>query len=307
MTYIGIDISKEELVYAEVGESKAQIYRNTPTGIQQLITDMRKKAVELIVVEATGGYEYQVTKEILTAQLPVAVINPTWARRFAQAKGQWAKTDRLDASLLAEYGQRMQPRKRRVKSDLQDQLDIKIRRRKQYVQMLTTEKNRLAIAREESQADIETHIAWMNTRLDAIEVEIDELIASEPDYQESRRILLSVPGVGRVTSNILLAQLPELGFLNRGEIASLVGLAPLNRDSGFRKGNRRVFGGRSSIRHALYMAALSGTRYNPVIKEFYQRLIAAGKPAKVALTACMRKLLIILNAMVRDGKDWQAA
>lgn len=307
MTYIGIDISKEELVCAEAGDSTEQIYRNTPKGIQQLISDMNEKAVELIVVEATGGYEYQVSKEVMAAELPVAVINPTWARRFAQAKGQWAKTDSLDASLLAEYGQLMNPRKRRLKSVLQDMLDVKTRRRKQYVQMLTAEKNRLATAREEIKADIEAHIAWMNTQLDAIEAEIDELIETEPAYRESKDILLSMPGVGRVTANILLAQLPELGFLNRGEIASLVGLAPLNRDSGYRKGKRRVFGGRSSIRHALYMAVLSGIRHNPVIKVFYERLIAAGKPPKVALTACMRKLLVILNAMIRDGKHWQSA
>lgn len=307
MTYIGIDISKQELVCAQVGNHKTAVYRNTSKGIQKLITDLNEKVVELIVVEATGGYEYQVTKEILAAELPVAVINPTWARRFAQAKGRWAKTDRLDASLLAEYGQVMNPRRRRVKSELQDQLDVKVRRRKQYVQMLTAEKNRLATAREEIKADIEGHIDWMNTQLDVIETEIDELIKTEPDYQENKQILLSTPGVGRVTANILLAQLPELGFLNRGEIASMVGLAPLNRDSGYRKGKRRVFGGRSSVRHALYMATLSGTRYNPVIKEFYERLIAAGKPPKVALTACMRKLLVILNAMVRDGKHWQSA
>ena len=307
MTYIGIDISKEELVCAEVGDRKARVYRNTPKEIKRLITDMGKKAVELIVVEATGGYEYKVTKEMLAAELPVAVINPTWARRFAQAKGQWAKTDGLDAALLAEYGQVMKPRKRKVKSELQDKLDVKIRRRKQYVQMLTAEKNRLATAREDIKADIETHIAWMNTRLDEIEAGIDELLETEPDYQESKEILLSAPCVGRVTANIMLAQLPELGFLNRGEIASLVGLAPLNRDSGYRKGKRHVFGGRSSVRHVLYMAALSGTRCNPVLKAFYDRLIAAGKPPKVALTACMRKLLVILNAMIRDGKHWQYA
>lgn len=307
MTYIGIDISKKELVCAQAGNHKTAVYRNTTKGIKELIADMNEKVVELIVVEATGGYEYQVTKEILAAELPVAVINPTWARRFAQAKGRWAKTDSLDASLLAEYGQVMKPRKRRVKSELQDKLDVKIRRRKQYVQMLTAEKNRLATAREEIKADIESHIDWMNTQLDIIETEIDELINTEPDYQETKQILLSTPGVGRVTANILLAQLPELGFLNRGEVASMVGLAPLNQDSGYRKGKRRVFGGRSSVRHALYMATLSGTRYNPVIKEFYERLISAGKPPKVALTACMRKLLVILNAMVRDGKYWQSA
>lgn len=307
MTYIGIDISKEELVYAEAGDSKAHVYRNTPKGIQQLITNLSQKAVDLIVVEATGGYEYKVTKEMLAAELPVAVINPTWARRFAQAKGQWAKTDGLDATLLAEYGEVIKPRKRRVKSELQDKLDVKIRRRKQYVQMLTAEKNRLATARDDLKADIEAHIAWMNTRLDEIEAEIDELLETEPDYQESKEILLSAPCVGRVTANVMLAQLPELGFLNRGEIASLVGLAPLNRDSGYRKGKRHVFGGRSSVRHVLYMAALSGTRCNPVLKAFYDRLIAAGKPPKVALTACMRKLLVILNAMIRDGKHWQFA
>jgi len=301
---MGIDVSKDELEVAIWQEETTEQYANTKKGIKKLIAEISQQPIALIVVEATGGYEYQVVFQMLQAELPVALINPTRIRRFAQASGKMAKTDKLDAQVLAHYGQAMRPEVRVLKSELEDQLSLKITRRRQLIGMMTAEKNRLGMARGSNVESIKRHLEWMGNELDLLETEMLELLQEHPSYQKKIDTLVSVPGVGPVTALTLIAQMPELGLVNRQEIAALAGVAPLNRDSGKRRGRRHTFGGRSGVRSALYMAALSATKHNPVIKAFYERLLANGKEKKVALTACMRKLLVILNAMTRDQQAW---
>ncbi len=303
-TFVGIDISKDELEVAIWQEQTTEQYANTGEGIRKLIAELSKKPIALVVVEATGGYEYQLVLLMLAADLPVALVNPTRIRRFAQAGGNLAKTDKLDAQVLAHYGQAMRPEVRVQKSELEDQLSLKITRRRQLIGMITAEKNRLGTARGTNIESIKRHLEWMKIELDLLEAEMMGLLQTHPSYQKMVENLISVPGVGPVTALTLVAQMPELGLVNRQEIAALAGVAPLNKDSGKRRGRRHTFGGRSAVRSALYMAALSATRCNPVIKEFYERLLANGKEKKVALTACMRKLLVILNAMARDQQSW---
>ena len=303
--FIGIDISKEELEIATWQEQTTKQYTNTRKGIKALIAELSNKTITLIVVEATGGYEYQLVVEMLSAGLPVALVNPTRIRRFAQASGKMAKTDKLDAQVLAHFGQALRPEVRVLKSELEEQLDLRISRRKQLVGMITAEKNRLGTARGSNIESIKRHLDWMETELEMLETEMADLLQAHPGYQQRVKNFTSVPGVGTVTALTLVAQMPELGLVNRQQIAALAGVAPLNRDSGRYRGKRRTFGGRSAVRCALYMAALSATRHNPVIKSFYERLLENGKEKKVALTACMRKLLVILNAMARDQQPWR--
>ena len=305
--FVGIDISKDELEVAIWQEQTTKQYANTNKGIEELIEKISKKVIELIVVEATGGYEYQLVVQMLQAGLPVALVNPTRIRRFAQASGKLAKTDKLDAQVLAHFGQALKPKVRVLKSELEEQLNLKITRRRQLVQMITAEKNRLGTARGENIESIQCHLEWLETELEQLEAKTADLLQAHPGYKKRIKNLKSVPGVGPVTALTLVAQMPELGLVNRQEIAALAGVAPLNRDSGKRKGRRHTFGGRSNVRSTLYMAALSATQHNPVIKEFYERLLANGKEKKVALTACMRKLLTILNAMERDQQAWKYA
>jgi transposase len=303
--YVGIDVGKENLDLAVLGASDTKQYQNNTKGIRALTRRLKKYAVEKIVVEATGGYEYEVVTRMCKAKLPVALVNPTRVRRFAQAGGQLAKTDSLDAHVLANFGKSMQPEVWTLKTEVEEQLNQLISRRRQLVGMLTAEKNRSGTAKEQAQDSIRRHITWMQDELAEVEASMQEIINTEPEYQKKIANLVSVPGVGEVTALTLVAQLPELGLVNRQQIAALVGVAPLNHDSGRHKGKRRTFGGRSSVRSALYMAALSASRHNPVIKAFYERLLAKGKEKKVALTACMRKLLVILNAIMRDQQPWQ--
>jgi transposase len=303
--YVGIDVGKENLDLAVLGASDTKQYQNNTKGIRALTRRLKKYAVEKIVVEATGGYEYEVVTRMCKAKLPVALVNPTRVRRFAQAGGQLAKTDSLDAHVLANFGKSMQPEVWTLKTEVEGQLNQLISRRRQLVGMLTAEKNRSGTAKEQAQDSIRRHITWMQDELAEVEASMQEIINTEPEYQKKIANLVSVPGVGEVTALTLVAQLPELGLVNRQQIAALAGVAPLNHDSGRHKGKRRTFGGRSSVRSALYMAALSASRYNPVIKAFYERLLAKGKEKKVALTACMRKLLVILNAIMRDQQPWQ--
>jgi len=302
--FIGIDISKEELEVAIWQEEKTEQYANSSKGIKALIAELSRKEIALIVVEATGGYEYDLVVQMLKAGLPVALVNPTRIRRFAQASGKLAKTDKLDARVLAHFGQALKPEVRELKSELEDQISLKITRRRQLISMITAEKNRLGTARDDNIESIKRHLEWLETELAQLEVDMKDLLQANPGYQQRVENLTTVPGVGPVTALTLVAQMPELGLVNRQEIAALAGVAPLNKDSGKRKGRRHTFGGRSAVRCALYMAALSATRHNPVIKEFYERLLANGKEKKVALTACMRKLLVILNAMARDQQPW---
>ena len=307
VSFMGIDVSQKELEVAVWGEASTTPYPNSTKGIKKLIESLKGDGVELIVIEATGGYEYQAVTTLLQAGLPVALVNPTRVRRFAQASGQMAKTDRLDAQVLAHFAKVMQPKVWVLKSELEEQLSGLISRRRQLVGMLTAEKNRLSTAKEYARASLQRHIEWMQTELAETEAEMEEILQSDADYQQKVEQLDSVPGVGRITALTLVAQMPELGLVNQKQIAALAGVAPLNHDSGKYRGKRRTFGGRSGVRSTLYMAALSATRYNPVIKAFYERLLAKGKEKKVALTACMRKLLVILNAIARDQQPWQYA
>jgi len=305
--YVGIDVSKKALDVAYKGKAGAKQYKNTKAEINKLIEDLNQQEIELIVVEATGGFEAKAVTEMLQAGLPVALLNPTRVRRFAQAKGQHAKTDVIDAHVLADFGQTMKPSVWVLKSEVEEQISLRITRRRQLIGIQAEEKNRLTTAHEENMGSIKRHLVWLKEEIQQLDQELEDIVQTNPAYQEKLENLVSVPGVGPVTALTLVGLMPELGRLNRGQIASLAGVAPMNQDSGRRKGKRRTQGGRSEVRSTLYMAALSASRHNPKIKKFYERLIAKGKPPKVALTACMRKLLVVLNAIARDQKAWKYA
>lgn len=259
----------------------------------------------LIVLEATGGLEIAVVSRLAEQGLLPVVVNPRQVRDFAKATGRLAKTDRLDAQVLAQFARAVQPPRRALKDDQTRQLEALLTRRRQLVEMLTAEQHRLQRAPTAIQPDIKAHLQWLQKRLDDTDGQLKTLIKESPLWRAKDNLLQSVPGVGPVTALTLLAQLPELGQLNRRQIAALVGVAPFNRDSGTRRGQRSIWGGRASVRAVLYMAALAALRCNPVISAFYQRLCAAGKPHKVALTACMRKLLTILNTLARFNTPWE--
>jgi transposase len=256
------------------------------------------------VLEATGGYEAAVVAALATAGLPVVVANPRQVRDFAKATGQFAKTDAIDAQVLALFGERVRPAPRPLPDEAAQALDALLTRRRQLVEMLGAERNRLLVARPAVRRDLQQHIRYLERCLREADDDLHTAVKASPLWRVKDDLLQSVPGVGRVVSLTLLAELPELGRLSHKEIAALVGVAPLNRDSGTLRGKRLVYGGRAPVRAALYMAALVASKCNPVIRVFYLRLRAAGKPAKVALTACMRKLLIILNAIARSGTPW---
>jgi transposase len=243
--------------------------------------------------------------ELVERGQAVALVNPTRVRAFAKAEGVLAKTDQIDAGVIARFGAALKPEPQAKRTQAQLELNQWVTRRRQLVLMLTAEKNRLQTAPEAIRANIVRHIEWMQAEIESLEQLINQAIADNPTWRETARRMETVPGVGSVTAATLLADLPELGQLNRQKIAALVGVAPFNRDSGKRRGQRRIFGGRASVRSVLYMATLSAIRHNPVIRAFYQRLLSKGKIKKVALTACMRKLLVILNTMVKSGQDWK--
>ncbi|MFH2113008.1 MAG: IS110 family transposase [Spirochaetota bacterium] len=305
---VGIDVSKANLDVAYQGSPGAEQYPNNRTGIKKLVKRLcQAEGIERIVVEATAGFEREAVNEMLGAGLPVAVLNPTRVRRFAQAQGLHAKTDVIDAHVLADFGQVMKPEIWKRKSEFEEQISLRITRRRQLIQMQTEEKNRLTTAHPSNIAYIKKHLVWLKEEIGELEQELETLIKSNPLYQAKVDLLQSVPGVGPVTALTLIAEIPEFGHANRKQIAALAGVAPYNRDSGNRTGRRHTFGGRSSVRSTLYMATLSATRHNPKIKAFYERLLSNGKEQKVALTACMRKLLVTLNAIARDQKPWQFA
>lgn len=241
------------------------------------------------------------------AGLAEAVVNPTRVRRFAEALGQLAKTDRIDAGVIAHYGSVVRPATQKLRGEEEECLAGLVKRRSQVVVMITAEKNRLHTSPLRIRQDVQEHVEWLEAKQKELDGEIKQMISNSHVWVEKAAILRSVPGVGEVTVATLLGHLPELGDENRQKIAALVGVAPFNKDSGPRRGKRRIFGGRSSVRCALYMATLCAVRYNPVIKSFYENLLQRGKPKKVALTACMRKLLVILNAMLRNGELWRYA
>lgn len=302
--YVGIDVSKAWLDVAVHETEVAWRIANDDKGIPDLVKRLLRIKPALVVLEATGGYEMQLVAELAHAKLPVVVTNPRKVRAFARSTGRLAKTDKLDAKLLAHFAAAIQPAVRSLPSDEEEQLTGLLVRRRQLVDMLTVEKNRLHTVRPALREDIREHIAWLQAKQAKIDEEIEQFVMGSTLWKEKDAILRSAPGVGKVTSCTLLAMLPELGTLNRQEIAALVGVAPVNKDSGRKQGKRRVYGGRATVRSVLYMAALAAKRYNPRIKEFYEALLRRGKEKKVALTACMRKLLVILNAMMRTNQPW---
>ena len=307
---IGIDVAKAELVVAGRPSGERWTVTNDERGVRTLVDRLRREAPELIVLEATGGYELLVVSALAAAQLPVVVVNPRQVRDFARATGQLAKTDAIDADVLALFAERVRPAVRPLPEADAQELDALLARRRQLLEMLQAERNRLGQVfgrgKQPVKKSLKGHIAFLERELRMTDTELGEMIRQSPAWRERDDLLQSVPGVGRVLSFTLLADLPELGQLTRRQIAKLVGVAPLSRDSGTMRGRRFVQGGRAPVRAVLYMAALVATKRNTVIRAFYQRLLAAGKPKKLALVACMRKLLTILNTMVRTNQRWCA-
>jgi transposase len=303
--FVGIDVAGDHLDVHVLPQGEAFACPNDPDGIASLVERLRPARPALVVLEATGGYESLVAADLAAADLPVAVVNPRQPRDFARALGILAKTDRIDARALALFAEKVQPRCHTPRCDRDRRLKALVTRRHQLVGMRTAELNRRPLAPDEVRKSIDRVVKLLNRQIEALEHDIDGTIRHMPQWREKDDLLQGVPGVGPGTSRTLLAALPELGTLNRRQIASLVGLAPFNRDSGQMRGRRTIWGGRADVRCALYMATLSAVRFNPVLRTFYQRLLAAGKKPKLALTACMRKLLTILNAMLRNHQQWQ--
>jgi len=304
-SYVGIDVSKDRLDVAVLGEEHGWQVDNTQAGIANLVQPMQALQPELIVVEATGGYQRGVVEALFHAGLCVAVVNPARVRQFARACGLLAKTDKLDARVLAVFGQRVQPRRYEGKSQAEKELSALLVRRKQLEEMLKAEQNRLRTIAPSLRGSVERMIAVLKEEKKRLDEQIHEAMKQQKAWQEQSEILRSAPGVGPVTTATLLAELPELGKMDRKKIAALVGVAPMSYDSGRKRGYRKTKGGRGEVRSVLYMATLVATRRNPVIRTQYQHLLKRGKEKKVALTACMRKFLTILNAMQRDQQPFR--
>ena len=305
LTYVGIDVAKDQVDVAVRPSGRVWSVSYDEAGIAGLVDELNKLAPEAVIAESTGGLELALVAALAAASLPVAVINPRQARDFAKSTGQLAKTDRLDAQVLAHFGEAVRPAMRTLPDSDTHALGSVLVRRRQVMDILVAEKNRLSRATSEVRPRIQAHITWLEDELGDLDTDLRDRVRKSPLWREKDDLLQSVPGVGQQVSLTLIAYLPELGTLNRKQIAALVGVAPFNRDSGPRRGRRSVWGGRARVRSALYMGALVASRRNPALREFYQRLLDAGKPKKVALTACMRKLLIILNSMVRTGERWK--
>ena len=305
--YVGIDVSQQWLDLAiRPADGPAERVANDTAGIDVLVTRLEALAPARIVLEATGGLERLLVAALVAAGLPVVPVNPRQVRDFARATGRLAKTDTLDAAVLAHFAEAV-PLPLRPLPDAETQhLRELLARRRQLVAMLVAEGQRCRAAGPALRAGIEAHIAWLKQERERIEDELQASIQDHPHWRAQDQLLQSVPGVGPQISRTLLAQLPELGHIDRRQVAALVGVAPFNRDSGQWRGRRSIWGGRATVRAALYMGALTATRHNPVIAEYYQRLLDRGKPKKVALTACMRKLLVILNAILKNNTPWQA-
>jgi transposase len=305
--YIGIDVSKGQLDVAQAPRGEAWSFVNDTEGIRSLAQRLSALKPALVVLEATGGYEAAPAAGLIAASLPVVIINPRQVRDFAKAKGLLAKTDRLDAGVLADFAEAMKPQIRPLPSREVQDLSALVRRRQQLVDMLTAEKNRAAQASPSVRADINEHIEWLKKRLKDIEKQLRQAIRSSPAWLVKDQLIQSEKGAGKVLSLTLMADVPELGQLTGKKVSALIGVAPFNCDSGQFRGKRRIWGGRANVRATLYMATRSAVRHNPIIREFYLRLIAAGKLDKVAIVACMRKFLLILNAIVRDGRSLNLA
>jgi transposase len=302
--YVGIDVSKNQLDIAVRPAGDTWSMPNDVSGITEVVQGLAQLHPALVVLEATGGLQMPLAAALATAGLPLAMVNPRQVRDFARAIGRLAKTDRLDAQVLAHFAEAVRPTPYPLPDAQTQELTALLTRRHQVVEMLTAEKNRLRSARELVHRRVQDHICWLEQELADLDDDLERTLRKSPLWREKDNLLRSVPGIGRVVSITLLADLPELGTLSRHQIAALVGVAPLNRDSGRFRGKRMVWGGRARVRAALYMAALTASRYNPIIKAFYHRLCGVGKARKVALTACMRKLLIILNSMVKHQQTW---
>lgn len=304
--FIGIDVSRDHLDVSVRPGGESWRIGNDEEGVKELAGRLKRVAPALVVLEATGGLETLAATELAGTGHPVAVVNPRQVRDFARASGRLAKTDNVDAVVLAHFAEALRPEVRPLKKEDARELSAMVARRRQILQMLLTEKNRLQQAGTKAiRKELKEHIKWLERRLKDTDRRLEAAIKASASWVAKDAILRSVPGVGKVLSTVLLSELPELGELDRRSIASLVGVAPLNRDSGLYKGRRTIWGGRARVRAVLYMAALSAVQSNPVIGAFYRRLRGDGKKPKVALTACMRKLLVTLNAMIKSGESWR--
>jgi transposase len=305
-SFVGVDVSKRSLDVVLRPSEQYLTFENDALGIAKLALAIEKLAPEAVVVEATGGLEMPLVAALAAARLPVAVVNPRQVRDFAKATGRLAKTDRIDASILAHFAEAVRPQIRPIADEAQRSLADLVSRRRQIIEMLVSEKNRVTGSRGAIGTDIRAHIRWLEKRLSRIDDDLAREIRGSAAWRNKDDLLRSVPGVGPTLAITLLANLPELGQLDRKQIAALVGVAPINRDSGRMRGTRGTWGGRAHVRTVLYMAAVSAIRCNPAIREFWKRLKNAGKPGRVALVACMRKLLTVLNAILRSGDPWRA-
>lgn len=303
--YVGIDVAQAHWDVAVLPTGEAWQVGTDEASLAELLVRLEALAPRLVVLEATGGLELPLAAALSLAGLAVAVVNPRQVRDFARATGRLAKTDRLDAAVLARFGAAVRPTVRPLPDAATRTLEALVTRRRQLVEMLTAEGNRRRRAPTALQAELDEHLAWLRQRLQQLDRELGRMIKQSPLWRAQEDLLRSVKGVGPVLATTLLSELPELGQLNRQQVAALVGVAPLNRDSGTLRGRRTVWGGRAPVRAALYMATLVASRHNPRLRACYQRLLAAGKPKKVALVACMRKLLTILNALLRDHTRFQ--
>jgi len=305
LIFVGIDVAKEHLDIAVRPNGEIWTIKNDEQSAMELAIKLKELRPAVVVMEATGSYEMCVASVLSITGLPVAVVNPRQVRDFAKSTGKLAKTDTLDAHVLAHFAEAIRPEVRSLSDEQAQQLHALVVRRRQIIEMMVSEKNRAHVSHKSIQEQVRKHIEWLENELKELEKDIGESIRESPVWREKDKLLQSVPGIGPITSGVLLASLPELGLLDRKKIAALVGVAPFNRDSGNMRGKRTVFGGRSHVRSMLYMATLTATRYNPVIKQFYDRLIQVGKATKVAIMACMRKLITIINAMIRYSEPWR--
>lgn len=306
--FVGIDVAKDHLDVHLRPSGEAFSLPHNADAFEELVTRLVGLAPELIVLEATGGFEAAVAAALASAGLRLAIVNPRQVRAFARAIGRLAKTDRLDAEVIALFAERVRPEARAIPSTQVRALADLVARRRQIIDMITAESNRQRPTHDPRlQKSLERHLAWLQHELREIDRDLDGTVRGTPAWRETEDLLASVPGIGPVTARTLIAELPELGLLDRRRIAALAGVAPINRDSGSMRGRRMIMGGRTTVRNALFMATVSATRWNPIIRVFYQRLTQAGRPAKVARVACMRKLLTILNAVLRDRRAWNVA
>ena len=303
--FVGIDISKQRLDVGVYPDGQHWEEANDEAGMIRITKQLSQLKPQLIVVEATGGLQQPLVASLAAASLPVVVVNPRQVRDFAKALGQLAKTDRIDALVLARFAEAVRPELRQLRDEQAQHLSALLARRRQLMEMLIAEKNRLHSALKALRKPIKTHITWLQRQLEQIDSDLDSAIRASKHWRTQEDIIRSVPGAGQGLARTLIIDLPELGQLNRRQISALVGLAPYNKDSGRVCGKRAIWGGRAAVRSALYMATLTATRCNPVIRDFYQRLRNQGKPFKVAITACMRKLLVTLNTMVKNQTPWQ--